>query len=39
MNLDGNQSSIRGAIDAGPLAGAVTLVWRAGWQASAVIIG
>ncbi|MGE2689864.1 serine hydrolase domain-containing protein [Mycolicibacterium pulveris] len=30
MNLDGNQESIREAIDAGLLAGAVTLVWRAG---------
>ncbi|MGV0645210.1 serine hydrolase domain-containing protein [Mycolicibacterium sp. XJ879] len=30
MNLDGNQASIREAIDAGLLAGAVTLVWRAG---------
>ena len=30
MNLDGNQASIRAAIDAGLLAGAVTLVWRAG---------
>lgn len=30
MNLDGNQSSIREAIDAGLLAGAVTLVWQAG---------
>jgi CubicO group peptidase (beta-lactamase class C family) len=28
MNLDGNQASIREAIDAGLLAGAVTLVWR-----------
>ena len=30
MNLDGNQASIREAIDAGLLAGAVTLVWQAG---------
>ncbi len=30
MNLDGNQTSIREAIDAGLLAGAVTLVWQAG---------
>ncbi|MGV0742558.1 serine hydrolase domain-containing protein [Mycolicibacterium sp. XJ870] len=30
MNLDGNQTSIRDAIDAGLLAGAVTLVWQAG---------
>ena len=30
MKLDGNQSSVREAIDAGLLAGAVTLVWRAG---------
>jgi CubicO group peptidase (beta-lactamase class C family) len=30
MNLDGNQASIREAIDAGLLAGAVTLVCRAG---------
>lgn len=30
MNLDGNQASIREAIDAGLLAGAVTLVWRSG---------
>jgi CubicO group peptidase (beta-lactamase class C family) len=30
VNLDGNQASIREAIDAGLLAGAVTLVWRAG---------
>lgn len=30
MNLDGNQASIREAIDHGLLAGAVTLVWRAG---------
>nr|MDP9167238.1 beta-lactamase family protein [Actinomycetota bacterium] len=30
MNLDGNQSSIRDAIDAGLLAGAVTLVWQGG---------
>lgn len=30
MNLDGNQSSIREAIDAGLLAGAVTVVWQAG---------
>ncbi len=30
VNLDGNQSSIREAIDAGLLAGAVTLVWQAG---------
>jgi CubicO group peptidase (beta-lactamase class C family) len=30
VNLDGNQTSIRAAIDAGLLAGAVTLVWRAG---------
>jgi CubicO group peptidase (beta-lactamase class C family) len=30
MKLDGNQSSIREAIDAGLLAGAVTLVYRAG---------
>ena len=30
MKLDGNQASIREAIDAGLLAGAVTLVWRAG---------
>lgn len=30
MNLDGNQASIREAIDAGLLAGALTLVWQAG---------
>lgn len=30
MNLDGNQTSIREAIDAGLLAGAVTLAWQAG---------
>ncbi|MGX9791332.1 serine hydrolase domain-containing protein [Mycobacterium sp. MMS18-G62] len=30
MSLDGNQASIREAIDAGLLAGAVTLAWRAG---------
>lgn len=30
MKLDGNQESIREAIDAGLLAGAVTLVWHAG---------
>lgn len=30
MNLDGNRASITEAIDAGLLAGAVTLVWRAG---------
>lgn len=30
MNLDGNQASIQEAIDAGLLAGAVTLVWQAG---------
>jgi CubicO group peptidase (beta-lactamase class C family) len=30
MNLDGNQASIRDAIDGGLLAGAVTLVWRSG---------
>ncbi|KUI36126.1 hypothetical protein AU195_04525 [Mycobacterium sp. IS-1496] len=30
MNLDGNQASIREAIDAGLLSGAVTLVWQAG---------
>lgn len=30
MNLDGNQTSIREVIDAGLLAGAVTLVWQAG---------
>ena len=30
MKLDGNQASIREAIDAGLLAGAVTMVWRAG---------
>ena len=30
MKLDGNQASIREAIDAGLLAGAVTLVWQAG---------
>lgn len=30
MNLDGNQASIREAIDAGLLAGAVTMVWHAG---------
>lgn len=30
MNLDGNQTSIREAIDAGLLAGAVTMVWQAG---------
>jgi CubicO group peptidase (beta-lactamase class C family) len=29
-HLDGNQASVREAIDAGLLAGAVTLVWRAG---------
>ena len=30
VNLDGNQASIREAVDAGLLAGAVTLVWQAG---------
>jgi len=30
MSLDGNQASIREAIDAGLLAGAVTLAWRSG---------
>ncbi|MEV3904308.1 serine hydrolase domain-containing protein [Mycobacterium sp. NPDC050551] len=30
MNLSGNQASIRDAVDAGVLAGAVTLVWRGG---------
>jgi CubicO group peptidase (beta-lactamase class C family) len=30
MNLDGNQASIREAVDAGVLAGAVTLVWQGG---------
>ena len=30
MNLDGNQASIQEVIDAGLLAGAVTLVWQAG---------
>lgn len=30
MNLDGNKASIRGAVDAGLLSGAVTLVWQAG---------
>ena len=30
VNLDGNQTSINEAIDAGLLAGAVTLVWQAG---------
>lgn len=30
MNLDGNQESIREAIDAGLLAGALTLVWQGG---------
>jgi CubicO group peptidase (beta-lactamase class C family) len=30
VNLDGNQTSIQEAIDAGLLAGAVTLVWQAG---------
>jgi CubicO group peptidase (beta-lactamase class C family) len=30
VNLHGNQASIREAIDAGLLAGAVTVVWRAG---------
>jgi CubicO group peptidase (beta-lactamase class C family) len=30
VNLDGNRASIREAIDAGLLAGAVTLVWQAG---------
>ena len=30
MKLDTNQASIREAIDAGLLAGAVTLVWRSG---------
>ncbi|BBZ28254.1 hypothetical protein MMAD_25490 [Mycolicibacterium madagascariense] len=30
MNLDGNQASIREAIDAGLLAGAVTMVWQDG---------
>lgn len=30
MKLDGNQASIREAIDAGLLAGAVTMVWQAG---------
>ena len=30
VNLDGNQASIREAVDSGLLAGAVTLVWQAG---------
>ena len=30
MNLDGNQASIREAVDAGLLAGAVTVVWQHG---------
>jgi CubicO group peptidase (beta-lactamase class C family) len=30
VNLEGNQASIREAIDAGLLAGAVTMVWQAG---------
>jgi CubicO group peptidase (beta-lactamase class C family) len=30
MKLDGNQASIQAAVDAGLLAGAVTLVWQAG---------
>jgi CubicO group peptidase (beta-lactamase class C family) len=30
MNLDGNQAAIRQAVDAGLLAGAVTMVWRRG---------
>jgi CubicO group peptidase (beta-lactamase class C family) len=30
VNLDGNQASIREAVDAGLLAGAVTLVWQGG---------
>ena len=30
MNLDGNQASVLEAIDAGVLAGAVTMVWQAG---------
>ena len=30
MNLDANQASIRDAIDAGLLAGAVTMVWQSG---------
>src|SRR5882724_12569245 len=30
MKLDTNQASIRDAIDAGLLSGAVTLVWRSG---------
>ncbi len=30
MNLDGNQASIREAIEAGLLAGAVTMVWQSG---------
>ena len=30
MNLDGNQATIREAIDAGLLSGAVTMVWQAG---------
>ena len=30
MNLDGNQTSIREVIDAGLLAGAVTMVWQGG---------
>ena len=30
VNLDGNQTSIRQAVDAGLLAGAVTLVWQRG---------
>ena len=30
MNLDGNRASIREAIDAGLLSGAVTLTWRSG---------
>ena len=30
VNLDGNQASIEEAIEAGLLAGAVTLVWQAG---------
>ena len=30
MNLDGNQASIREAVDNGALSGAVTLAWQAG---------
>ena len=30
VNLDGNQASIREAVDSGLLAGAVTLVWQSG---------